>query len=99
MGTKLKGIKILELAKAINKNNKIKFIGLREGEKIHETLINKESSKNTLEFKNHYIIKPNLKELNYNYETPNKENFFTYDSSNTKHLNKNELNNLLKKYD
>ena len=36
---KIPSFKITDLAKAINPKNKIKFIGMRKGEKIHEELI------------------------------------------------------------
>ena len=37
---------------------KIKIIGIRAGEKIHETMCPNESHYLTLEFKDHYIIFP-----------------------------------------
>ena len=55
---KIPSVKILDLAKAFNSKPKIKFIGLRPGEKIHETLLPKDSSHHSIEFKNHYIIYP-----------------------------------------
>ena len=48
---KLKSFKILDLAKTMNKNNKIKIIGLRQGEKIHEQMVSSSDSFNTLETK------------------------------------------------
>ena len=56
---KLKSFKILDLAKTMNKNNKIKIIGLRQGEKIHEKMVSSSDSFNTLETKKFYIILPN----------------------------------------
>ena len=53
---KLKSYKILDLAKAINKNAKIKIVGTRKGEKINEELISSYDSKNTFESENFYII-------------------------------------------
>jgi UDP-N-acetylglucosamine 4,6-dehydratase len=40
-------------------------IGIREGEKIHETLISKSETKNLLKFKNKFIIKPTFEWLNF----------------------------------
>ena len=40
----------------MNKNNKIKIIGLRQGEKIHEKMVSSSDSFNTLETKKFYII-------------------------------------------
>lgn len=38
------------------------IVGIRPGEKIHEELISQAEAKNTLEFKDHYRIYPNLEE-------------------------------------
>ena len=53
---KLFTIKILDLVKALK--SKPKFIGIRSGEKIHETLCVQDESNLTLEFKDHYSIVP-----------------------------------------
>lgn len=57
---KCKKIKIIDLAKVVNPSAKIKIIGIRPGEKIHEVLFSKEDSANIIEFDNHYIIKPSI---------------------------------------
>ena len=49
-----------DLVKAINPKFKIEYIGIRQGEKIHEELITKNDAINTLEFKNYYVIYPFL---------------------------------------
>ena len=51
-------IKITNLVKALDKNGKYHIIGIRPGEKLHETLCPEENSKDTIEFKNYYLIKP-----------------------------------------
>ena len=53
---KLPSIKIIDLAKSIAPNKKIKYIGIRPGEKLHEILINKEETRFTYEFKDRFII-------------------------------------------
>ena len=55
---KIPSIKITDLAKAVNPNAKLKFIGFREGEKLDEVLCPAESYNNTIEFKNYYLIYP-----------------------------------------
>ena len=56
---KIPSSSILELIKSMKiKNIKIKKIGIRPGEKIYETLINKEDSYNTFELKNYFIVLP-----------------------------------------
>ena len=42
---KIPSYRILDVVKAINKNKKIKYIGIRPGEKIHEELISTADSK------------------------------------------------------
>ena len=49
---KLNSINILKLAKIINSKQKIKFIGIRAGEKIHEQMIGRDDVEFTVEFKN-----------------------------------------------
>jgi UDP-N-acetylglucosamine 4,6-dehydratase (inverting) len=65
---KLKSFKIVDLAKALNSKNTLKIIGIRSGEKLHEQMITKSDSYDTLEIKDSYIILPPkiLDEVNYN---------------------------------
>ena len=55
---KLKSFRIVDLAKALNKRNALRVIGIRSGEKIHEQMITKSDSHDTLETKDSYIILP-----------------------------------------
>ena len=55
---KLKSYNILDLAKAVSSKAKIKIVGIREGEKVHEEMITTSDSYNTLESKNFYIVLP-----------------------------------------
>ena len=57
---KLPSIRIVDLANVIGPDLKIKIIGLREGEKIHEIMCPKDYSHLTLRFKDHYVIKPTI---------------------------------------
>lgn len=97
---KLKSLKILDIAKAINEKIKIKIIGLRPGEKIHEELITRSDSFNTYESKNHYVILNNDKKLIRNYisrKYKKVSNFFYYDSgANKDFLKKYEIKKILK---
>ena len=52
-------VKIVDLAKAMAPNLKLKIIGIRPGEKIHETMFSKDDTPNVLKFKKYYIIAPN----------------------------------------
>ena len=53
---KIPSYKILDVAKAINSKNKIKIIGIRPGEKIHEQMVSNEDAKNTLELNKFFLI-------------------------------------------
>ena len=53
--------KIMDLAKAIDAKRKIKIIGLRPGEKIHELMSSSDESRQVIKFKDHFIILPSIK--------------------------------------
>ena len=53
---KLPSYRITDMAEAIAPNCKIKIIGIRPGEKIHEEMITKSDSYYTLDFGDHYVI-------------------------------------------
>lgn len=55
---KLPSIKIVELAKAMAPKAKIKIVGVRPGEKLHEELITEEESVRVKEYKDYYVIEP-----------------------------------------
>ena len=76
---KLKSMNILNLFQIFSEkfNKKIKIIGLRQGEKIEEYLINDDEIKRVEDNDKYYIIKPYYK----NYSTLNKFNFANYNSS------------------
>ena len=57
---KLPSYKILDVAKAISKNTKVNFVGIRSGEKIHEEMITLSDSLNTIESKNFFVILPSI---------------------------------------
>lgn len=57
--SKIPSVKIKELPFVISKNPKIKLIGIRPGEKIHEKMISADDSFYTYEYKNYYKILPN----------------------------------------
>ena len=64
---KLSSYNILDLARAVSEKAKIKIIGIRNGEKIHEELITKSDSYSTIESKNFYIVLPSFKKNYYKY--------------------------------
>jgi UDP-N-acetylglucosamine 4,6-dehydratase len=53
---KIPSFYITDLAKAVGSNCKIKIVGIREGEKIHEEMISKNESYRTVDLGNYYAI-------------------------------------------
>ncbi len=106
---KIPSAKIIDLARAMKNSCKIKIIGMRPGEKLHEVLCPHDESRLTYEYKNFYIIFPaiifnklslnNLKNYKYNgIKGKRVNNNFEYSSdSNKKFLNNSEIKSLLKK--
>ena len=98
---KCPSIKLVDIAKAINKNAKFKIIGIRPGEKIHEEMINLNDARNTFEFKNYFKILPELSKKN-NYNKMKKlgkkvgKNFRYSSDSNNKWLKSDELRKIIK---
>lgn len=57
---KIPSINVIDLAKAYAPNLPIKIIGIRPGEKIHEIMCPADESHLTLEFSDHYVLKPSI---------------------------------------
>jgi len=102
---KMPSIKILDLAESLKKNFKYHLIGIRPGEKIHETLCPQDSARDTIEFKKYFIIRPNFdfsqgKSKNYllskSKEIGKKvsDNFIYSSDQNTYFLSVNEIKKL-----
>ena len=53
------------LLKLFKKNYPVKMIGIRHGEKMHETLLSSEERRLASENKNFYVVNPDLRDLNY----------------------------------
>ena len=91
-------IALLEL---YNVKNDIKIIGIRHGEKIYETLVNREEMVKAEDLKNYYRIPADTRDLNYNkYFTEGESKISSieeYTSHNTQRLNIEETKQLLLK--
>ncbi|MGI9204992.1 MAG: UDP-N-acetylglucosamine 4,6-dehydratase (inverting) [Woeseiaceae bacterium] len=57
---KIPSIRVVDLAKAMAPNLRHKIIGIRPGEKLHEIMCPIDDSHLTLEFPDHYVIKPTI---------------------------------------
>lgn len=58
---KIPSVKITDLASAIGPDLQQRVIGIRPGEKIHEVMCPRDDSHLTIEFHDHYVIKPAIK--------------------------------------
>jgi len=98
---------IIEVAKALRnifkvKNHPIKIIGVRHGEKIHETLMGAEERSISIENKEFFILNPDLRDLNYNkFYDKGKigKKLHNYSSDSTTLLSSNEITKILLKLD
>ncbi len=98
---KIPSMKMPDLAKAIAPDLKIKEVGIRPGEKIHEQMITKEDAPNTIEFKDFYIILPQIKFSNIEYNYPNAKkvpaDFEYHSGNNDRWLTVDEMKKLIEK--
>lgn len=57
---KIPSMRILDLAKAIAPHLETEIIGIRPGEKLHEIMCPKDSCYLTMDFHDHYVIRPSI---------------------------------------
>jgi len=58
---KLPSMNIMDVAKAIAPECEIKIVGIRPGEKLHEVMIPSDEARNTVEYDDYYVIKPQFR--------------------------------------
>ena len=104
---KIPSMYITELAKAMAPNLPHKIIGIRPGEKLHEIMCPADDSHLTLEFDDHFVIKPTIQFANMSDFSVNRlgekgvpvEQGFEYNSgNNTDWLTHEELLEMAKEY-
>lgn len=105
---KIPSYRITEVAEAVAPECKIKIIGIRSGEKIHEEMITESDSLNTIETDEYYIIVPNMpkylenfskEEFINHYKAKNVSDRFKYNSgTNSDWLNVRQLRELIRKH-
>ena len=62
---KIPSMNIMDLVAAIAPECKVKFNGIRPGEKIHELLVSSDEARQTLEFSDMFVIQPAHKWWNH----------------------------------
>jgi len=91
---KLKSYNIVQLAKCIEKDAEIKIIGVRPGEKLHESMISSTESYKTLINEGYLVVLPEI-QINKNYEEKYGTNYMTlneeYSSGKNELIEDNEL--------
>ena len=98
---------MLDVAKSLkeifNSKSSIKFIGVRHGEKLFETLINKEEMSKCYETKNYFRIPADNRNLDYDKYLSSGHSKISseieYNSNNTKQLNIKEIKKLILRLD
>lgn len=61
---KIPSANIMDLAQAIAPECKTEIVGIRPGEKLHEAMVPRDDARNTVEFQDYYLIKPNFNFFN-----------------------------------
>jgi UDP-N-acetylglucosamine 4,6-dehydratase/5-epimerase len=83
---KVPSYRILDLVKAINKDAKIKIIGIRPGEKLYEELISNSDNTNSYDLGKYFIIQDAMTNSkikykknsdNFSYNSENNDNFYS----------------------
>ncbi len=82
------------MIKLFNSDVGIKYLGIRHGEKMHETLLTSEEFSKAIEFENYFKVPMDQRDLNYNV-SKKKTDFIndntTYDSENTLQLDIDQI--------
>ncbi|MEG6616512.1 UDP-N-acetylglucosamine 4,6-dehydratase (inverting) [Peptococcaceae bacterium 1198_IL3148] len=102
---KIPSMRITDLVESLVPGMPIKIIGIRPGEKLHEVMVPIDDAHHTLEFDDHYVIKPTITFVNkINYEinalgekgVPVKQEFEYNSANNTEFLTVQQLREMNK---
>ncbi len=98
---KIPSMKMTDLAKAMAPEAEISIIGIRPGEKLHETLISEDEARTTVELDDMYVVQPAGEPLwfghSWNEKGRSLPDGFTYTSANnTQWLDVEGINAILK---
>lgn len=98
---KIPSMSIMDLAKALAPNMPTNIVGIRPGEKIHETMVTEDDARVTYDMGDRYVILPTYKlpggmEVHYKNNYPMVPDEFEYSSDNNDWwLDENELNTMI----
>ncbi|MED3622815.1 UDP-N-acetylglucosamine 4,6-dehydratase (inverting) [Neobacillus thermocopriae] len=96
---KIPSMRVVDLAKAIAPECEIEIIGIRPGEKLHETMITEDDARRTLSFDTYYVIQPEFPWWKVEYAKGGKplpEGFSYVSNTNDQWLSVEDLKNLIK---
>ena len=95
---KIPSFRIIDLAKAISKESKIKIIGIRPGEKIHEEMISAHDSSDVYDLGKYYAIVPNYLKNKYSSRKIVSKGFSYNSDNNPEFLSINQLKKIIINY-
>ncbi|GAA0318753.1 UDP-N-acetylglucosamine 4,6-dehydratase (inverting) [Bacillus carboniphilus] len=96
---KIPSMKVTDLAEAIAPECKIKIVGIRPGEKLHEAMITEDDARHTLEYDTYFVIQPEFSWWREDYSNGGKrlsEGFTYVSNTNNQWLTVEELRELVK---
>ena len=97
---RIPSMRITDLARAMAPNLPHKIVGIRPGEKLHETMITADDALNTAKIENGFVIKPQMtfwarSEKTLNLGTPVPEDFVYSSDTNTEWVSTEQLLNMI----
>ncbi len=95
---KIPSMKIMDLAKAVAPECEIEVIGIRPGEKLHESLITEEDGRNTVAYNGMYVVMPNYswwERQNYDIGEKLPDDFIYTSNNNDEWLTVDDLKNII----
>jgi UDP-N-acetylglucosamine 4,6-dehydratase len=98
---KIPSMKVVDLARAIAPECRLDVVGVRPGEKLHETMVPEDDARNTVEYDDCYVICSAAAKNRYNGNggKPCPENFRYSSDNNPRWLTVEELRRLVNRHD